>query len=140
MNAKYIKIDVGDLITTEEGIIGLIVSKEARFPLEVKSKNPCGEIPLNPYLPYSIPKSYQGRSVTGAVCSIDSINLMPLQNAPFHAKKRQWTRKKEPVFTIRFPLKLSTMTYFARDIAHNVRTGKWKLIKGKRNETQNQTT
>lgn len=116
MSAKYVKIDIGDLLTLEDGSIGFIISTHKEVPIVIKSQNPCREIPIG----------------SPQYCS-----LIPLQHPTLQQKLRAKFRKKlEPVFTVRFPLTMQTNTYFARDIAHNVRLGKWKLNKGKRHETQ----
>lgn len=114
MGAKYIKIDVGDLITTDDGKMGLVITKGKDYP-PIESQNPCREIPIG----------------SPQYCS-----LIPLKGMN-KIKRRLKGNKPEPVFSIRFPLTHSTTTYFARDIAHNVRTGKWKLFKrGKSHETK----
>lgn len=118
MGAKYIKIDVGDLLTLEDGSTGFVIIQGKDYPTPV-SQNPCREIPLG----------------SAQYCS-----LIPLKGMD-KIKRRLKGNKPEPVFTVRFPLTNITNTYFARDIAHNVRLGKWKLFKkGKSHETKSEET
>jgi len=118
MGAKYVKIDVGDLIILEDGSTGFIISQDKRYPLP-ESKNPCKEIPLG----------------SPQYCS-----LIPLKGFKV-IKARIKGNKPEPVFSVRFPLSNTTQDYFAREIAHNVRIGKWKLFKkGKSHETKSEET